>query len=124
MEVIVPDDVIVEVDGAYSHLDDNAACGGVLKDGNNCMKEAFFLKLSGGDTLTGKLWGCLMGLKGAWDAGTGDVILRSDSAEAVRLIKFEVPEMHKDIALIMEIKGMLEGIGLWISKSFRWEWHR
>ncbi|XP_028773837.1 TMV resistance protein N-like [Neltuma alba] len=118
MEVIVPDDVIVEVDGAYSHLDDKAACGGVLKDGSNCMKEAFLLKLSGGDTLTAKLWGCLMGLKGAWDAGTGDVILRSDSAEAVRLIKFEVPEMHKDIALIMEIKGMLEGIGLWISTSF------
>ncbi|XP_028770142.1 TMV resistance protein N-like [Neltuma alba] len=103
-----PDDTVVEVDGAYSHLDDKAACGGVLKDGNNCMKEAFLLKLSGGDILTAKLWGCLMGLKSAWDAGTGDVILRSDSAEAVRLIKFEVPETHKDIALIMEIKGMLE----------------
>ncbi|XP_028766350.1 TMV resistance protein N-like [Neltuma alba] len=102
------DDTVVEVDGACSHLDDKAACGGVLKDGNNCMKEAFLLKLSGGDILTAKLWGCLMGLKRAWDAGIGYVILRSDSTETVRLIKFEVPETHKDIAVIMEIKGMLE----------------
>ncbi|KAI9073096.1 hypothetical protein K1719_044944 [Acacia pycnantha] len=67
--------IIVEVDGTYCHLNDKAACGGVLKNGNNCMKEAFLLKLSAGDTLTAKLW---------------------------------VREMHKDIAVIMEIKGMLE----------------
>ncbi|XP_028771239.1 TMV resistance protein N-like [Neltuma alba] len=97
-----------EVDGTYSHSDDKAACGGVLKDGNNCMKEAFLLKLSGGDTLIAKLWGCLMGLKRAWDTGIRVVVLRSDSAEAVRLIKFEVPQTHKNIGLIMEIKGMLE----------------
>ena len=72
------------------------------------MIDAFLLKLSAGDTLTAKLWGCLMGLKRAWDGGCRNFILRIDSTEAVHLIKFEVHEMHKDISLIMEIKGMLE----------------
>ncbi|KAI9072307.1 hypothetical protein K1719_045728 [Acacia pycnantha] len=37
-----------------------------------------------------------------------DIILRSDSTEAVHFIKFEAHEMHIDISVIMEIKGMLE----------------
>ncbi|KAI9084095.1 hypothetical protein K1719_033951 [Acacia pycnantha] len=100
--------LIVDVGGNYSPLNDKAACGGVLKDGNNCMKEAFLLKLSAGDALTAKLWGFLIGLKRAWDTGSRDVILITDSYEALNLIYLNDHEKHKDVAVVMEIKGMLK----------------
>ncbi|XP_028803143.1 uncharacterized protein LOC114758279 [Neltuma alba] len=102
------DIVLVEVDGAFSYRTNAAACGGIIKRGNQHLIEGFLLKLDVQDNLAVELWGCLMGLKRAWDHGYRDIILRSDSVEVVELIEGEINDMHEDWMLVWEIKEMLQ----------------
>ena len=57
--------VIVNVDGAYSHTNGKAGCGGIIKDHKGNILEPFMLNIQNGDPLKAELWACLMGLKRA-----------------------------------------------------------
>ncbi|XP_028779077.1 uncharacterized protein LOC114735544 [Neltuma alba] len=94
----------IEVDRAYSRRDQVAACGGIIKDRCGKIVEGFQLKLPAGDELTAELWGCLMGLKRAWDNGFRKITLCSDSQQALSSIQDEPSNLHEDYQLIMEIK--------------------
>ncbi|XP_028782991.1 uncharacterized protein LOC114739108 [Neltuma alba] len=98
----------VQVDGAFSYTSSTAACGGVIIDHNQGIKEGFKTRLISGDVLTAELWGCLFGLKRAWNSGFRNVVLRLDSSDAIRLLKDPTPELNEDWALIEEVKNMLK----------------
>lgn len=71
----------IKVDGAFSHIHQKAACGGIIKDAQRVVIDGFCLSLENDDSLTAKLWSCLMCLKQAWDGGHRDrsIKLSSDS---------------------------------------------
>ncbi|KAK4270121.1 hypothetical protein QN277_023200 [Acacia crassicarpa] len=61
-----------------------------------------------GDSLSAELWGCLHGLKLAWNLGHQQVILEVDSAEAIDLMKKGNHDLHTDGGLIEEIRCLME----------------
>ncbi|XP_028806217.1 uncharacterized protein LOC114761073 [Neltuma alba] len=61
-----------------------------------------------GDALTAELWGCLLGLKRAWECGFRSIVLKSDSQEALSLVQMENTDLHEEFALISEIKNMMQ----------------
>ncbi|XP_028755679.1 uncharacterized protein LOC114715041 [Neltuma alba] len=69
--------------------------------------EGFMCNLDHSDHLTAELWGCLIGLKRAWDLGERDIILRSDSSEALKLITGDDNMLHDDRGVIQEIQTMI-----------------
>lgn len=53
------------------------------------------------DALTAKIWGCLMGIKRAWDGGFRDLLIRYDSYEVIDLLQNEIPDMHEEWQLMI-----------------------
>ncbi|XP_028803283.1 uncharacterized protein LOC114758414 [Neltuma alba] len=101
------DKTTMEVDGAYSFRHNIAAYGGVIKSAGMTALEGFMMKIDATDSLVAELWGCLVGLKRAWDANYREIILRTNSVEAIELIYGESNDMHEDWVLISEIKEMI-----------------
>ncbi|XP_028765116.1 uncharacterized protein LOC114723126 [Neltuma alba] len=99
---------MVQVDGAFSFLTQTAGCGGILKDTEGKIVEGFYHRLDKGDAFTAEVWACLLGLRRAWDLGFRDLILMSDSTNALHAIETEPTDTHEDWNVIMEIKGMLQ----------------
>ncbi|XP_028790665.1 uncharacterized protein LOC114746605 [Neltuma alba] len=98
----------VEVDGAFSCVHRKAACGGIIMNTAQVVIEGFTQKLEQDDHLTAELWGCLLGLKRAWDLVERDITLRSDSAEALQVITGAENPLHEDWNVISEIKNMMK----------------
>ncbi|XP_028801268.1 uncharacterized protein LOC114756483 [Neltuma alba] len=70
--------------------------------------EGFQFRLLTGDALTSEIWGCLMGLKRAWDGGFKNILLKSDSQEMLSLCQNGAPELHESSSLISEIQEMMQ----------------
>ncbi|XP_028800321.1 uncharacterized protein LOC114755606 [Neltuma alba] len=102
------DKLIVEVDGAFSVTQGTVACADILRRHNNELVEGFLHKLDHKDHLTAELWGCLVGLKRAWDLGEREIILLSDSTEAVQLIAGGDSSLHTEGEVIQELQNMIE----------------
>ncbi|XP_028788321.1 uncharacterized protein LOC114744319 [Neltuma alba] len=81
---------------------------GVLKKSSGSIIEGFQSKLPRGDALSAEIWGCLLGLKRAWDCGLRNVRLSSDSQEALGLFLTEPSDLHEDLNLILEVRDMLQ----------------
>ncbi|XP_028786602.1 uncharacterized protein LOC114742538, partial [Neltuma alba] len=58
---------VVSVDGAHSHAQNRTACGGVLLADDNAIMEGSSFRFEGGNHQAAEPWGCLMGLKRAWE---------------------------------------------------------
>ncbi|KAK4279035.1 hypothetical protein QN277_016798 [Acacia crassicarpa] len=97
----------VNTDGAFSRSVPGVASGGVLRDENSKFIKGFIFNGNEGDCLTAELWGCLLGLRTAWDLGYRDVILEIDSAEAADLIHNSTNGAHEDRQLVEEIKSVI-----------------
>lgn len=100
--------VKLNTDGAYSSVSPGIASGGILRDEHGGFLKAFMFKGEEGDSLTSELWGCLHGLKLAWDMGVKNVILEIDSADAVELLRNPVNETHEDYRLVKEVKRVID----------------
>ncbi|KAK4275212.1 hypothetical protein QN277_018336 [Acacia crassicarpa] len=100
--------VKINTDGAFSSLTSGIASGGILRNDRGELLQGFLFKGDEGDSLTAELWGCLHGLKIAWDSGFRQAVLELDSAEAIALLRNPVCDTHEDRHLIEEVKGMLE----------------
>ncbi|XP_028798872.1 uncharacterized protein LOC114760890 [Neltuma alba] len=98
----------VEVDGAFSCLSKAAACGGIIKGIHGNILEGFQLKLESRDALTAELWACIMGLKRVWDKSYRNILLRSDSQEALNLLHNKPPDLREDYMLIKEVQEMIK----------------
>ncbi|XP_028772275.1 uncharacterized protein LOC114729445 [Neltuma alba] len=72
------------------------------------LNDVLEIEVDGAFSEQNALWGCLMGLKRAWDLGEKKVILRCDSSDAVQLILEEENSLHEDGSIIHEIKTMLK----------------
>lgn len=99
--------VKLNTDGAFSHSSARLASGGVFHDEHSNFLQGFLSKGVEGDSLSAELWGCLHGLKLAWDMGYRQIILEYDATEAVELIQRELNDLHEDHNLIAEIHYLL-----------------
>ncbi|KAK4258548.1 hypothetical protein QN277_004989 [Acacia crassicarpa] len=99
--------VKINTDGAFSHSSSGVASGGILRNDDGEFVQAFLFKGEEGDSLTAELWGCLLGLKLAWDRGFRNVILEVDSAEAVELMRRPMNDAHEDHCLVEEIHAVI-----------------
>ncbi|XP_028799136.1 uncharacterized protein LOC114754522 [Neltuma alba] len=100
--------VTVLVDGAYSHFNGRAGCGGTIIVNGGTVLEAFMLSLNEGYPLIAELWACLIGLKRAWEGGHRRVCLFSDSLETIHLLQEGDNELHENWALIKECSSMIQ----------------
>ncbi|KAK4283002.1 hypothetical protein QN277_000008 [Acacia crassicarpa] len=95
----------LNVDGAVSSLCAEAGCGGVLRDDSGQWLAGFLKKLGICDALNSELWAMAEGLSLAWDLGIRKVMLESDAASAVDLIKRS--PSHSGNLLVLKIKDIL-----------------
>ena len=100
--------VKINTDWAFSHFGVGVACGGVIRDARGNFLRGFMFKGMEGDSLSTELWGCLHDLKLAWDLRHRQVILESDSAKAIDLMKKGNHDLHADGGLIEEIRCLME----------------
>ncbi|XP_054796880.1 uncharacterized protein LOC129302201 isoform X2 [Prosopis cineraria] len=84
--------ITIKVDGAFDEVNKIAGCGGLIRDHNGNFVHGFMHHIGRGNSLNAQLWACIMGLKGAWDAGFRRAILETDSLQVVRLFGKDVQE--------------------------------
>ncbi|KAF7831855.1 ribonuclease H [Senna tora] len=102
----------INVDGARSEVQRNAACGGVARDKEGNFFAGFMRKLGDCNILTAKLWGIAGGLEMAWKLGYSKVILEADSLTTVNMLGQTIDDIHHCANLIKWIRS-------WIRKD--WE---
>ena len=98
----------VNTDGAFSHSVPDVASEGIIRDELGGFRSAFIFKGEEGDSLTAELWGCVHGLKIAWESGFRNIMLEIDFADALAIIKDPANVTHEDWGLVEVIKGVLE----------------
>ncbi|XP_028790096.1 uncharacterized protein LOC114746076 [Neltuma alba] len=101
------DAISVYVDRAFSRRTQVAGCGGVLSRGNGATIESFLCRIEGRDSLTAEIWGCIWGLRRAWDNGFRMVRLLTDCTELISLCNSEDVHLHEDESLIRELQSYL-----------------
>ena len=92
----------VFVDGAFSLGSSVVGCGGVVRD-----LEAFMYSVYGSSSVETELWGCLWGLRRAWDSGFRHVSLFSDAVSVVEGLEHGVSELHEYADLFAEVGKLL-----------------
>ncbi|KAK4273715.1 hypothetical protein QN277_017054 [Acacia crassicarpa] len=99
--------VKLNTDGAFSPLSPGIAAGGIVRDEHGAFLRAFCFKGAEGSNLTAELWGCLLGLKLAWDMGCKCLVLEVDSTDVMELLRCSASETHEDRQLIEEVKAVI-----------------
>ena len=95
------------VDGAYSMSSGLSGCGGVIMEHTGGMIEAFTCGIKARNSLEAELWGCICGLKRAWNLDFKICKLRTDALEVLELLKKNEYERHESMELIRELKMLL-----------------
>lgn len=95
--------VKLDVDGAYVIPTGEVAWGGLLRD----ELGRFIIQTTSGDCLTAEIWGCLLGLKTAWDSGFRWIQLEPDFIETWELLRHKPNLEHYDHDLIKEVLHLL-----------------
>lgn len=98
----------LSVDGAFSELLCSAACGGGIWDPQGNFYGGFMMRIQQEGSLSAELWGCLTGLKQAWDMGIRKVVLLTDCLDAWRLCREGCTELHMQRSLVLEIRSLVE----------------
>ncbi|KAK8631589.1 hypothetical protein V6N13_028372 [Hibiscus sabdariffa] len=73
-------------DGASSLIDGNAACGGVLRDYHSAWVRGFSKFVGRCLALEAELWGISTRLKIAWDMGFRQLVVETDSMDAIAVL--------------------------------------
>ena len=103
----VEEGVQVFVDGAYSFGSSIVGCGGVICRAGGGVLEAFMCTVAGHSSIEAELWGCVWGLRRAWDAGYRRVQLFCDASQVVDGVKKRSFELHENGNLFDIICGLL-----------------
>ena len=53
----------VNVDGAFTFINNDTACGGIIRNEDGSMLKGFMKKLQGGDALFAEIEACISGLE-------------------------------------------------------------
>lgn len=98
----------VYVDGSFSYRTQVVGCGGVLRTVNGDIVEAFMCGVPGHSSFAGELWGCIWGLRRAWDKGYRKVTLLCDATEIFDWIGNEEVDLHEDGQLIGVLNELVQ----------------
>ncbi|XP_054789566.1 uncharacterized protein LOC129295114 [Prosopis cineraria] len=99
---------MLSVDGSFLPDSQRGGCGRVIRDFEGRFVSGFTLRPVGNDSLTTELWAILMVLKHAWDTGLRQIMVASDSLEAVILVKEGNINVHQYRVLVEEIRLMMQ----------------
>lgn len=104
-----PDEWIkLNVDESKSHQSKIAGCGGVLRGSTGYWLRGFSRNLGNCSVLLEELWGILTGLELAWELGFRNILLESDSHNAVSLLTKNHSQTHLCRAILNSIKSYLQ----------------
>ncbi|RYR17534.1 hypothetical protein Ahy_B03g062245 [Arachis hypogaea] len=93
----------VNVDGSWFGHTNNAACGGVFRDSNGRFLKGFSSNLGNYSIMHAELWAVIHGLNIATANGYQNLIVESDSAEAINFINHGCRPTHPCTPLIQDI---------------------
>ncbi|KAK8607988.1 hypothetical protein V6N13_023446 [Hibiscus sabdariffa] len=79
--------VKLNTDGARSSIDGRAAYGGVLRDHTGTWIRGFTRFVGQCSVVESELWGIATGMALAWELGYRQLVIETDSADALRLIE-------------------------------------
>lgn len=96
----------LNVDGAFTSQI-GGGCGGILRDEFGHFVTGFQHRLPDGNSLTAEIWAILIGLKTCWNWGVRKLLVESDAAEAIRMVKENISFMYLHQNLISEIRELL-----------------
>ena len=95
------------VDGAFSRSSSLSGCGGVILEHDVGVLEAFICGIKARNSLEAELWGCICGLRRAWNMDIKSCRLWTDAREVIELININEFERHESSELIHELKMLL-----------------
>ena len=98
----------VSVDGAYSKAVGVSGCGGIISCQDGGLMEAFTCGIKARNSFEAELWGCICGLRRAWNLNIKNCRIWTDSMEMVELQNIEDFVRHESVELITEFKLLLE----------------
>ncbi|KAL4280844.1 hypothetical protein GQ457_03G019340 [Hibiscus cannabinus] len=79
--------VKLNTDGTRSSIDGRAACGGVLRDHTGTWIRGFTRFVGRCSVVEAELWGIGTGMALAWELGYRQLVIETDSVDALRLIE-------------------------------------
>ncbi|KAF7810226.1 putative ribonuclease H protein At1g65750 family [Senna tora] len=97
----------INTDGSMWNNSEGSSCGGVIRGSHGSWVTGFSKRLGRGDAFQAEVWGCLTGLRLAWDLKLPKVILELDSSMVFQFIQGNLDKNHKLYALAIEIKDLL-----------------
>ena len=95
------------VDGAFSRSSSLSGCGGVILEHDVGVLEAFICGIKARNSLEAELWGCVCGLRRAWNLNIKFCRLWTDALEVIELININEYERHESVELIQELRMLL-----------------
>ncbi|KAF7824308.1 hypothetical protein G2W53_022452 [Senna tora] len=97
----------INVDGSFNEDSNNITCGGVIRDHEGKWIRGFSKKLGKGCILLAEICGILEGLLLAWSNNLKQIIVESDSVQAVNLISVNLDRNHPLYNITHKIKLLL-----------------
>ena len=97
----------VYVDGAFSHCDNIAGCGGIMCNRQGELFQSFACSIQGRSSINAELWGCILGLRLSWEAGFRNILLFTDAQDILSLIEQHDISLHEENDTIMLLRELL-----------------
>ena len=97
----------LNVDGAVDLRRKTSSCGGIVRNRDGLVLGGFTCNIGYCSVIETELWAIYHGLNYAWDSGIRNLILESDSANAVKLVKSRVSAAHPLAHLVCGICNLL-----------------
>ncbi|KAF7829704.1 heat shock 70 kDa protein-like [Senna tora] len=83
---------------------DGSSCGGVIRDSGGTWVAGFSKKLGRSNAFQAEVWGCVLGLRIAWELNLPKVILELDSTMAYQFVSGKWEKNHPLYGLASEIE--------------------
>lgn len=98
----------VHVDGSFCPRTQAAGCGGLLHSRVGEILEAFVCSVPGASSFAAEVWGCIWGLRRAWEKGYKKVMLFCDASELLDWIDTEEVDLHVDNQLLRVLRELMD----------------
>ena len=79
----------------------------LVRNAENDIVEAFSCQLNNSAALNAEIWGCIWGLRRAWDLGLRDIKLFCDSTKVLSLVNSSEINIHEDKEAIFILRSLL-----------------
>ncbi|XP_061371303.1 uncharacterized protein LOC133313907 [Gastrolobium bilobum] len=103
-----PNWIKINSDGECRNKGVSTSCGGVIRNYAGKWIAGFSKRIGCGNVLLAEVWGMVIGLEWAWEMGYQQVILETDSMEALKIAQDGCTEFHPCHMLIIRNKKALE----------------